>query len=97
MKIEFDSLNFEPLLKKDISKEENPLKSFSNLLEEAISEVNTLQNRADQMMEKLATGEVKDLHQVMIALEEANLALQLTLQIRNKVIEAYQEIMRMQI
>jgi flagellar hook-basal body complex protein FliE len=97
MKIEFDSLNFEPLLKKDISKEENPLKSFSNLLEEAISKVNTLQNKADQMMEKLATGEVKDLHQVMIALEEANLALQLTLQIRNKVVEAYQEIMRMQI
>lgn len=71
--------------------------SFQELLSQALNQVNSLQNNADEMMKKLAAGEIKDLHQVMIAVEEAGVALQLTLQIRNRIIESYQEIMRMQI
>jgi flagellar hook-basal body complex protein FliE len=56
-----------------------------------------MQTRADRLTEKLAAGEVRDIHQVMIAVEQVNIALQLTMQVRNKVIESYQEIMRMQV
>jgi len=48
-------------------------------------------------LEKLATGEMNNLHEVMISLEKAKLSFQLTVQIRNKLLEGYQEIMRMQI
>ncbi|MGE5559965.1 MAG: flagellar hook-basal body complex protein FliE [Chloroflexota bacterium] len=71
--------------------------SFSQMLSSALKQVNDLQVQADDLAAKLATGEVSDAHTVMIASEKATLALQLTLQIRNKVIEAYQEIMRMQL
>jgi len=70
-------------------------KSFAKTLENFVNDVNTLQNRADESIEKLATGEISDVHQVMIAVEEANTAMEFMLEIRNKIIEAYQEIMRM--
>ncbi|PIU61622.1 MAG: flagellar hook-basal body complex protein FliE [Armatimonadetes bacterium CG07_land_8_20_14_0_80_40_9] len=65
------------------------------MLGKALDKVNDLQNNADEMMKRLAAGEVKDIHRVMIAVEEASLSLQLTMQIRSKIIDAYQEIMRM--
>jgi len=71
--------------------------SFSNILANAVNEVNNDIKTAEQLSDKVATGEVKDVHQVMIAMEKANLGLQLTVQVRNKVVEAYQEIMRMQV
>ncbi len=71
------------------------LNQFSQYLGDALEAVNRQQVEAEQMTEKLATGEVKDLHQVLIATQAANLSLALTVQVRNKVIEAYQEIMRM--
>lgn len=70
---------------------------FSQHLTDALSKVNELQKEADNSAVALATGEVQNLHQVMIDSVKAEIALQFTLQIRNKVIEAYQEIMRMQI
>ncbi len=71
--------------------------SFADYLREAFNEVNDLQLKADRITRQFFAGEVEDLHQVMIATEQANLALQLTVQIRNKIIEAYQEISRMQV
>ena len=71
--------------------------SFAETLKQALGEVNRLQVEADQASMALVTGQTKDLHQVVIATEKAGLALQLTIQIRNKVLEAYQEIMRMQV
>lgn len=71
--------------------------SFSELLHNALTEVDNLQKISDVSNTKLTTGEITDLHSVMIAGEKANLALQLTVQVRNKVIEAYQEVMRMQV
>ncbi|PKM80892.1 MAG: flagellar hook-basal body complex protein FliE [Firmicutes bacterium HGW-Firmicutes-14] len=70
---------------------------FADLLKGAINEVNALQNESQEAKVQLVTGEAEDLHQVMIAAEKANLAFQMTVQIRNKVVEAYQEIMRMQV
>ncbi|KKM12433.1 hypothetical protein SY88_04125 [Clostridiales bacterium PH28_bin88] len=86
-----------PLPKAEVSGQSVQGQSFSDLLKEKLQEVNTLQAEADTLAQKLVVGEPVDLHQVMIAAEQANLALQLTVQIRNKIIEAYQEISRMQI
>jgi len=69
--------------------------SFAGVLEKFVDDVNSLQNRASQSIEKLATGEVSDVHQVMIAVEEANTAMEFMLEIRNRIVDAYQEIMRM--
>ena len=72
-------------------------KSFSTFLKDALNKVNEQQVQADQLTEKLVKGENVDLHQVMIAAQKASISLQLALEVRNKVIEAYQEMMRMQI
>lgn len=71
--------------------------SFSNTLKNAIDGVNNAQVRSDMLTNKLAAGENVDLHQVMIASQKASITLEATLQVRNKVVEAYQEIMRMQV
>ena len=72
-------------------------KAFSAFLKDALNKVNEQQVQADQLTEKLVKGENVDLHQVMIAAQKASISLQLALEVRNKVIEAYQEMMRMQI
>ena len=77
------------------SNDESP--EFGDFLKQAITEANNLQQQSDDMKTKLVTGQIEDIHQVMIAAEKANLAFQLTLQIRNKAIDAYQEILRMQV
>jgi flagellar hook-basal body complex protein FliE len=71
--------------------------SFASVLKDSINKVNESQLEADTMTQKLAQGENVDLHQVMIAQQKANITLQATLEIRNKVIESYQEMMRMQV
>ncbi|MDI3530366.1 MAG: flagellar hook-basal body complex protein FliE [Candidatus Atribacteria bacterium] len=72
-------------------------KSFSELVGGFLEGVNSLQKEADQAIQEVVLGKEENLHQAMIALEKANLALELTVQVRNKVVEAYQEIMRMQV
>jgi len=71
--------------------------SFKEVFNNALHKVNNLQKEADVMAEKLATGEVDSIHQVMTAATKAKLSLDLTIEIRNKVVEAYKNIMRMQI
>ena len=66
-------------------------------LKESVNAASTLQNEADAAIENLATGRTKDIAQVMIKAEEANIAFQLLVQVRNKAIEAYKEIMQMQV
>ncbi|GFN36403.1 flagellar hook-basal body complex protein FliE [Tepidimicrobium xylanilyticum] len=70
---------------------------FSQLLESALNRVNELQIESDEYKKLLLTGDLDNLHDVTIAAEKANISFQLTLSIRNKIIEAYREIMRMQI
>lgn len=70
--------------------------NFISYLNDALQEVDNLQKEAAQSAQKLALGEEDYLHNTMIAYEKANLALQLTIEVRNKIVEAYQEIMRIQ-
>jgi flagellar hook-basal body complex protein FliE len=70
--------------------------SFGDILRSLVDGVNALQLEADKAAEQLAAGEM-DVHEAMIAGEKAYLAMQLTIQVRNKILDAYQEIMRMQV
>ena len=71
--------------------------SFSQLLQDAVGNIDKLQKTADSNVNKLASGQPVDMHEVAISVEQANLSFQLGLQVRNKLIEAYQEVMRMQV
>lgn len=70
--------------------------SFFSHLKNALQEVDGLQKEAMKSAEKLALGDQEYLHKTMIAYEKATLALQLTIEVRDKMVEAYQEIMRIQ-
>ena len=70
---------------------------FNSHLKNALGEVNDLQQKADQAIQELVGEGKGDLQETMIALEKADVSFRLMMQIRNKVLEAYQEIMRMQV
>jgi flagellar hook-basal body complex protein FliE len=70
--------------------------SFGEVLHNAINEVNQLQKQSSEEIQKLMTGEVNDIHTALIAVQKADLSFQTMMQIRNKIVQAYQEIMRMQ-
>ena len=72
-------------------------KSFADTLKDSLQEVNRLQKVSDTKMQQLATGENKNIADVMIATEKADIALKLMVKVRNKIIDAYQEIMKMQV
>jgi flagellar hook-basal body complex protein FliE len=72
-------------------------KSFGQVLADALDNVNTLQLNADQASVDLAAGKLQDVSQAVIAAEKATIALQLTMQVRSKIVDAYQEVMRMQV
>ncbi len=70
--------------------------NFSDFLRNALGDVNQLQNQADESNTLLAAGKVDNISKVMIDSEKAAIALEFTVQIRNKIMDAYNEIMRMQ-
>ncbi len=70
---------------------------FANMIKESIASVNRKQVEADQAAVELASGQNSNIHEVMIKMEEAEISLRLMVQMRNKVVDAYQEIMRMQV
>ncbi len=69
---------------------------FFGYLKNALQEVNDLQNDAAASAQRLALGDETYLHNTILAYEKANLALQLTVEVRNKIVEAYQDLMRIQ-
>jgi flagellar hook-basal body complex protein FliE len=69
---------------------------FGELLKDAISTANELQKQSDQQIENFMTGESQDLHTTVMAMQKADLSFQMMMQVRNKLVQAYQEIMRMQ-
>jgi len=71
--------------------------SFSDLVKGFVSDVNAHQIRSGQTIDAFAAGEITDVHQVMVAVQEAGLALDLMIEIRNRAQEAFQEIMRIQV
>lgn len=70
---------------------------FANALKEAIASVNEHQKTSDVMTQKLINGGDVDLFEVMVAAQKASVTLNTTIEIRNKAVEAYQEIMRMNV
>lgn len=71
--------------------------SFGEMLANSLAEVNSLQTEANSAIQKLASGQSKDIHETLMAVEKAEIAFKTMNQIRSKVIEAYQEVMRMQV
>jgi flagellar hook-basal body complex protein FliE len=69
---------------------------FSDLLTDAVGEVNALQGQAAGAVKGLMTGSGVDVHQAMIATEKASMAFELALAVRNKAVQAYQQVMSMQ-
>jgi flagellar hook-basal body complex protein FliE len=73
----------------------DPISDFKKALSQSVDDLNQQLLQADQSAQEMALGEM-DIHQAMIALEQANISLRMIIQIRNKIITAYEEIMRMQ-
>ena len=70
---------------------------FAQHLQQAMGNVDAAQANRDQMVEGMVTGQVGEVHDVMIAAEEAQLSLELMIEVRNKLLEGYQSIMAMQV
>ncbi|PLV56347.1 flagellar hook-basal body complex protein FliE [Thermotoga sp. SG1] len=70
---------------------------FSKALKEALEKVNDIQKRAEKLTDDFAQGKISNIHEVIIEAEKASIALRLTVEVRNRIVEAYREIMRMQI
>ena len=77
--------------------EEEPVKSFGEFLVDALKKTNELELESERLNAALAAGRIEDISQVVVASQKAEIALQLTLQLRNRATAAYQEIMRMQV
>ena len=71
--------------------------SFGSALKDAIADINNLQNDADKAIAKVQMENAGSIHEAMIALEKAGISFQVMMQVRNKILDAYQEIMRMQV
>jgi|SRR3989337_3217322 len=70
---------------------------FADVLKDSIQKVNNIQGEADQAIKGLSTGQVNNIHETMIAIEKANLSFNMMVQVRNKLVQAYEEIMRTQV
>jgi flagellar hook-basal body complex protein FliE len=84
------------LNKQTIPVEKSKQEGFGDLLKEMVGDVNELQHAAGDKQKQFMRGEITDVHEIMIAAEEASVAFSLLMEIRNKLLDAYREIMRMQ-
>jgi flagellar hook-basal body complex protein FliE len=75
----------------------SPASSFGSMLTDQISNLNDLQNTASAQSQALATGQAQDVTQVVADVEKAALAMQMAVQVRNKAVDAYNELFRIQI
>lgn len=74
-----------------------PVEGAGKFFSELVTKVNDLQMQSDKSIQGLASGENKNLHEVMISMEKASISFQFMSSVRNKAMEAYQEVMRMQV
>lgn len=91
-----ESITAFPRDNKSVRSEEQTSK-FADILKASIENVNQTQVKSSQKTEALAMGEIDNLHDVMIAAQKASITLEATVQVQRKVIDAYNEIMRMQV
>lgn len=71
--------------------------SFGSILKDAITDINKLQNDADKAIATVQLEDASSVHEAMIALEKAGVSFQVMMQVRNKILDAYQEVMRMSV
>jgi flagellar hook-basal body complex protein FliE len=74
-----------------------PAESFGEAVQAALTDLSRLQQQSDLAVEHMLSGRKVDVHQTMVALEKASVSFQLIMQVRNKIVSAYEEIMRMQL
>jgi len=74
---------------------QSPAQGFADTLKTALDSVNSVQTNAENVTDAYQKGEVTDVAKVMLARQEAGVAFEATLQVRNKLLSAYQDIMRM--
>ena len=89
----------EDALQPSLRKEAQPSESavpFKDMLKGLVDQVDTMQKAADASVEGLVTGETKNVHDVVLKMEEAGVAFDLMMKVRDKLMEAYQQVMRMQ-
>ena len=72
-------------------------KSFADMMSDSIEKVNEMQLQADRAAKELAAGRNKNIHETMLIMEKADMSFRLMMQVRNKVLDAYREVMRMQV
>ncbi len=72
-------------------------KTFSEILTDSVEKVNLYQTQADTAIKELVAGRNKNIHETMLTIERADTSLKLMMQVRNKILDAYREIMRMQV
>ncbi len=87
----------ETLGREKVERAKENVESFQNVLKQFIKDVNELQNSAGEAIEKAIAGEITDIHDVMIAVEKAKTSFELLVEVRNKMLEAYKELMRLQV
>jgi flagellar hook-basal body complex protein FliE len=75
----------------------DPAGTFGKMVSEGLAHVNDQLLASQTGLQRLATGDVQSVHQIMIQLEESRLSFQLILQVRGRLLEAYQDVMKMQI
>lgn len=71
--------------------------NFSDILRDSVQKVNEYQTQADTAIKELVAGRSKNIHETMLAIERADSALKLAMSVRNKILDAYKEVMRMQV
>ena len=71
--------------------------TFKDTLKGLVNDVDQMQKTAEESSKRLLTGQVEDVHEVMVAMEEAQTSFQLMMEIRGKILDAYKEVMRMQV
>ncbi len=76
--------------------DDRPIKEFSDVLTSSLGKVNDLQAQRSDMIASFASGETQNVHELMIAVQKAGLAMNMTSAVRNKVLEAYKELSRIQ-
>ncbi len=97
--MKIDEIGIKPQVGAADNKQDNTKadSSFADILKKSLNEVSELQNRADDSIKSIAEGKMDNMQDAVIAIEKADVSLKLVTEIRNKAIEAYKEIMRMQV
>ena len=87
---------FAPSIKNEVVNKESKV-TFSDVIKDAVNKVNETQVNANNMIEGLIKGEDVSMHDVMLSVQESQMSMQLMLEVRNKLFEAYQEVNRVQL